>query len=306
MPQQLEAVQEQPLTFEVKHESRSGVQSPVIINKAASTWLPVNPARTPSGALVSLTKLLGEDKAHPLPLGPNPVLSNFSVIASEIDLTVAAKLGIGNIFSGTLNYGDRAFYLDATAFTDVYTESPGTPICGTRWGVGLRVLLHVSDVKDGLTLNFGLVGAAVQLGLAKALYEIDGMGILDGLSVVLGELHGFGDFTAETFYRINDAVIPKLADYMKNNASKLTPVPYQVQLIQPVEIDAILSAQSIVFAMRRLRQGCSLDEALVKAAGRHDQTEIRATYQKMAPGLPPDQRPPQSIRDAANEWLDDK
>jgi hypothetical protein len=306
MPQQLETVQEPPLSFEVKQESRSGVQSPVVINKAASAWLPINPARTPSGALVSLTKLLGEDKAHPLPLGENPDLSSFSVIASEVDLSVAAKLGIGNIFSGTLNYGDRAFYMDATAFTDVYTESPGTPICGTRWGVGLRVLLHVSEIKSGLTLNFGLVGAAVQLGFAKALYEIDGMGIKDGLSVVLGELHGFGDFTAETFYRINDSVIPKLADYMKNNASKLTPVPYQVQLIQPVEIDPILSAQSIIFGMRRLREGCSLNDALVKAAGKHDQNEIRATYEKMAPGLASDLRPPQSIRDAANEWLDDK
>lgn len=306
MPQQLENVHDSPLNFEVKQESRSGVQSPVVINKAASAWIPINPARTPSGALVSLTRLLGEEKAHPLPLGANPDLSSFSVIASEVDLSVAAKLGVGNVFSSTISYGDRAFYMDATAFTDVYTDSPGTPICGTRWGVGLRVLLHVSEIKAGLTLNFGMVGAAVQLGLAKALYEIDGMGIKDGLSVVLGELHGFGDFTAETFFRINDSVIPKLADYMKNSASKLTPVPYQVQLIQPVEIDPVLSAQSIIFGMRRLREGCSLDEALVKAAGKHDQNEIRAVYGKMAPGLPADQRPQASIRSAAYEWLDDK
>jgi hypothetical protein len=301
MPQQLETMPEVKPGVELKLEETK----PVVQHVAVSPWLPINPARTPSGAMASLVKLLGEKNAHPLSLGPNPVLTNFSVIASEIDLSVAAKLGIGSIFSGTLNYGDRAFYLDATAYTDVYSETPGNPICGTRWGVGLRVLLHVSDIKGGLSLNFGLVGAAVQLGLAKALYQIDGMGIPDGLSVVLDELHGFGDFTAETYFKINDSVIPKLAEYMKNNAAKLTAEPYQVQLIQPVDIDPILSAKPIVFAMRRLREGCSLQEAIAKASGKYDESEIHAVYAKVAPELAPGDRPPQGVRTAADEWLKD-
>jgi len=301
MPQELETMPGITPGVELRLEEAK----PTVQHLAVSPWIPINTARTPSGALVGLVKLLGEDKAQPLPLGPNPVLTNFSVIASEIDLSLAAKLGIGAIFSGTLNYGDRAFYLDATAYTDVYSETPGNPICGTRWGVGLRVLLHVSDIKGGLSLNFGLVGAAVQLGLARALYEIDGMGIPDGLSVVLGELHGFGDFTAETYFKINDSVIPKLADYMKNNAAKLTPEPYQVQLIQPIDIDPILEARSVVFAMRRLREGCSLQEAIAKASGKHEESEIRAVYAKVAPGLAPGDPPPQSARTAADEWLKD-
>jgi len=274
MPQPIEGVRRPPLTFEVKQEPRNSTLSPSAINKTASTWLPVSPVRTPSGALASLSELLGEDKAHPLPPGDISVLSSFSEISGEVDLPVAAKLGIGSIFSGTLKQGDRAFYLDATEFIDVYTESPSTPICGTRWGVGLRVLLHVSDVKDGLALNFGLVGAAVELGLVKARYEIDGMGIEEGLSVVLGDLRGSGDLTSEIFYGINDCVMPKLAAYIKNNGWKLTPVPYQVQLNRPMEIDPIHSAQSIDFRLRRQREGCLLDEALAKAAGKHDQHGI--------------------------------
>jgi len=304
MPQKVETRHEVPAKFEMKLEDRNGLLTPVVENITVSTWLPINPARTKNGAWVSLAKVFGEDKAMPLPMDPAAPLSSFSIIATEVDVSVASKLSLGAIFSGTLNYGDRAFYMDATAFTEKYVDGPG-PVVGTRWGVGLRVLLHVSDIKAGLNLNFGIVGAAVQLGYAKALYEIDGMGILDGLSVVLGDLHGFGDFSAETFFRINDSVIPKLADYMQKNAGKLVPVPFQVQLIEPIDIDPILGAKSIIFAMRRLRDGCSLNEALSKAAGRYDEQEIRVVYAKLAPQQGPNEHPSDIIRDAASEWLKD-
>jgi len=305
MQQKVETRHEVPPKYEVKLESKNGWLTPAIESKSVSVWMPVNPARTSSGAWASLAKVLGEDKARPIPLDPSTPLSSFSIVATEVDLSLAAKLGLGNIFSGTLNYGDRAFYMDATAFAEEYKETPGNPVVGTRWGVGLRVLLHVSDIKAGLSLNFGIVGAAVQLGYAKALYEIDGMGLQDGLSVVLGELHGFGDFSAETFFRINDSVIPKLADYMQKNPSKLIPVPYQVQLIEPVDIDSILGAKSIIFAMRRLRDGCALNEALAKSAGRYNEQEIGLVYAKLTPGSGPNDHPPENARDNASDWLKD-
>lgn len=275
-------------------------------SKEVSTWIPINPARTVNGAWVSLAKIFGEDKAKPIPLEtPNPTLSEFTVVANEVDLTLAAKLGLGNIFSGTLNYGDKAFYMDATAFTERYAEMPNNPVVGTRWGVGLRVLLHASEIKGGLSLNFGLVGAAVQLGYAKALYEIDGIGIEGGMNVILGELKGFGDLTGDTFFRINDIVIPKLADYMEKNPDKLHPVPYQVQLIEPINMDSVLAARSILFAVRRVRDGCSLNEALTKSAGKHDEQDIRMVYAKFAPGLGPDDHASDDMKKKASDWLTD-
>lgn len=303
MAQKVETRHEVPLKYEVK--GKEGRAKEAVEIKEVSTWLPINPARTTNGALVSLAKVFGEDKAKPVPLGPNPELSSFSIVATEIDLALAAKLGIGNIFTGTFNYGDRAFYMDATAFTEVYADIPDNPVVGTRWGVGLRVLLHVSNIKSDLSLNFGLVGAAVQLGYAKALYEIDGMGIEGGLPIVLGDLHGFGDFTAETFFKINDSVLPKLADYMKQNQANLKPVPYQVQVIQPIDLDPLLEGRSILFGMRRMRDACTLNDALAKSAGKHDDKEIEMVYAKLAPGLAPNEHPPDSARDKAREWLTD-
>jgi len=305
MAQKVDTRHEMPLKYDVKLDSKD-VRS-VVMQEAReiSTWLPINPAQTSSGALVSLAKLFGEDKAKPVPLPPNTPMTLFTLMATEIDLTLAAKLGIGNIFTGSLNYGDRAFYLDAMQFAEAYADIPGNPVVGTRWGVGVRVLLHVSDIKTDLSLNIGMVGAAVQLGYARALYEIDGIGIPDGLPIVLGELHGFGDFTAETWFKINDIVLPKLAEYMKQNVANLKPVSYEVQVIQPIDIDPLLAGRSIVFAMRRMRDGCTLTEALAHAAGKYDDKEIEIVYAKLAPDTPPNSHPPESSKDKAREWLAD-
>lgn len=302
-------------TLEVQHDARvqnkrileiedwTAVRLPSTLN---STWLPINPSRTPSGAWVSLAKVVGEAQAKPVALPPNEPMTAFSVVATQIDLSLAAKLGIGSIFAGTLNYNDRAFYLDASAYTDRYAETPGAFVFGTRWGVGLRVLLHVSEIKAGLSLNFGLVGAAVQLGLAKALYEIDGIGIgIDGMQVVLGEIHTVGNFSDETYYKINDSVIPKLAEYLKKHEDKLTPQPYQVQVIQPFDIDPISAAKPILFSMHRLHDGCTLNEAFAKAAGKYDKGEIKSVYDKLAPGLAPNDEPPDNAREVAGQWLKD-
>ncbi len=307
MQHKLETRPDFPLKNTAKPHERELMLPHDLAMESASPWLPINPARTAKGAWVSLAKLVGEDKAHPIPLeSSTDPMTSFTFVARQVDLSLAAKLGIGTIFGGTLNWNDQAFYLDATAYTDRYSDNPGNYVYATRWGVGLRVLLHVSDVKAGLSLNFGIVGAAAQLGFARASYEIDGIGIgLEGMEIVLHEMQTVGDFTGETYYKIQDAILPKLSDYLKTNAGALKPEAYQVQVIQPIDIDSILGARSIVFTMRRLRDGCSLNEALTKSAGKYDQEEIKFVYAKIMPALGPDDHPSEKARDDASEWLKD-
>lgn len=272
-------------------------------------WLPINPTRTSKGAWVSLAKVVGDDKAKPIPLdaGDDPLTSSFTLVDSEIALSVAGKLAVGSIFGGTAGYDEHAFYLDGAAYTEKYAEpAGGQGVLGTRWGVGLRVLLRVKKIKADVNLNFGMVGAAVQLGYASAQYEIQGIGIgIDGLQIVLGALGGRGDFTSETYYKINDAVLSKLADYIKANAAKLKPQPFAVQLIQPIDIDPMVVARPIVFAMRRIREGSSLNDALGRASGKYEETEIKAVYGKISPGSGPDDKPSKDSRNQADNWLSD-
>ena len=222
----------------------------------------------------------------------------------QLDIAVAAKLNIGTIFSGSLNWNDLAFYLDAMAFTDRYAETPANYVYGTRWGVGLRVLLHVWDVKAGLSLNMGLVGAAAQLGFAKALCEIKGTGIgSDGMAEVLEDHHTVGEFTAETYYKINDAVMLKLSQYLKAHKTEPFPEAYQVQLIEPIDIDIVLGARSVYFAMKCLNDGRTLHEAIEKSQGKFDDHEILLVYAKIAPGTGPNDHPSDSAKEKAHKWL---
>jgi hypothetical protein len=78
-----------------------------------------------------------------------------------------------------------------------------------------------------------------------------------------------------------------------------------VQLIQPMVIDNLLSARSIVYGMRRLRDGRTFNEAVAQAGEKYDKDEIRAVYLKLAPNTGANEKPPQSARDAADEWLAD-
>ena len=77
------------------------------------------------------------------------------------------------------------------------------------------------------------------------------------------------------------------------------------RLADRVDIDSILGAKSFIFAMRRLRDGCALNEALAKSAGRYNEQEIGLVYAKLTPGSGPNDHPPESARDNASDWLKD-
>ena len=158
-------------------------------------FIPVNPLRTPGGDLVSLVRVLGVGKASPIALDAGKKLNNTKVSAQDISVSLAAKLGIGSIFSGSVSYNDHGYYLDAMAFSDQYQErsGPDATVYATRWGVGLRILLRVQALQANLSLNYAVIGAAVQLGYARASYEVQtyGMGAA-ALSIVLGGLADVG------------------------------------------------------------------------------------------------------------------
>jgi len=62
-------------------------------------------------------------------------LNNTKVSAQDISVSLAAKLGIGSIFSGSVSYNDHGYYLDAMAFSDQYQErsGPDATVYATWW-----------------------------------------------------------------------------------------------------------------------------------------------------------------------------
>ena len=240
--------------------------------------IPINPTRTRTGALAVLAAELGEDQAQPVSLAGADPFSNFQVVSDALSVSMAASLNIGSIFSGSASANEKGFFFDAMTFTDRYMDQPvAGGIVGTRWGIGLRVLLRVRNLAANASLNFGMVGAAVELNMAQARYEILGLGIgIDGLILVLEELPALGDFKYETYLMLNGSVVKKLAAYIKDNKSALQPQPVAVAVARP--LDPSLRARAIYYAVRSIASGQPLGRALDKAPIVLDHETIRRIY----------------------------
>lgn len=267
--------------------------------------IPVDPTLTPSGSIAVLARFLPDDQARPVPLGDdeNPYTS-FRVTSDQLSLSLAAKLGVGGLFNSNTSYNSRAFYYDATAFTDKYATGSldGKVIYATRWGVGLRVNLLAWDFKTDLAVNVGAIGAAVQLGAAKARYEIVGLGLgLDGLEIVLSDLPSMADFDYNAFIKLENVVIKNLAKYIKANRDKLKPVPIGVALAR--QIDTVDDARSIHYAMRRIYNRRSLADALTSLGGTLDPALVRLVYAQIVGNIPDTDRPTPDDAREAERWL---
>ena len=267
-------------------------------------FVPISPLRTKSGALVSLIEHLGEKDSMPVALGDKATaLSNFQVVSDAMSISAAATLGVGSIFRGALSGNERAFFFDAMAYADRYEEQrlPDQKVIGTRWGVGIRVLLRVALLEANATVNFGLVGAAVELGRARARYEIIGIGIgIDGLVAVLEELPSIGDFKYETYLKLNGNVVKKLAKLISTKKDELVPEPVAVALTRP--IDPISHARSIYYAVAAIGDRRPLNDALHGRPVTLDADAIRNVYAYF--GVPDGSaKPSEDAERQADKWL---
>lgn len=271
----------------------------------ALDFFPVGPFRTTSGALAQLLPQLGEEGAKPVPLPDvTEALNNFSVVSGSISLSLAVNLGLGTIFRGAVSANEKAFFLDAMTYTDAYAEKalPGGGIYATRWGVGIRIYLRVQDFSGNASLNFSLVGAAVELKQASAQYEISGIGIgTEGLVAVLDELPAIGDFKYETYLKINGAILKKLAAHINTNKATLKPLPVAVAVAR--SIDPLESSRSYYFAVRKIAARKSLSEALAGAPPTIDRDVLRSTYTLVAGVKSDNERPSKDAQERAEEWL---
>jgi hypothetical protein len=145
-----------------------------------------------------------------------PILDT-RVSNQQIDVTFAANINLGIIFTGSVAYNETGYWLDAMAYTDKFEEDPAEDgvIVAERFGVGLRVLMRVQTINGQASLNYGLIGAALDIRNATASYEIDSFGLGAGaLNTILGGIAQGGDLTSDTFYKINSVVLKSLVDYI--------------------------------------------------------------------------------------------
>ena len=174
----------------------------------------------------------------------------------------------------------------------------------TRWGVGLRIVIRVYDIKAGTSLNYMVVGAAVQMGLAQAQYEITGMGIgMAGLKIVLDNMSLTGQLTAESYFKLTTVVGKQLKEYIDTHVTELTPQPIAAGIVYNLEEDKVAMAQSIFYAMRSIAGGRSLRDSLERALPTYDRDAIRYAYGVVAGNIPDMDEPSRDAERKAEKWL---
>jgi hypothetical protein len=267
--------------------------------------IPIHPLLTDGGDLVSLTALRGTLHARPIPLDAGTTPLSVAVSTQQISIALAGNVGVGSIFAASAQANETGFWLDAMSFAESpVTVTPDNIVSQTRWGYGLRIMFRARQLDTTFNLSFAMLGAAVQLLLASVSYEVQTIGLgPSALGAILAGVSQFGTLDVDTFRQLNSTVIENLKKLIEDTQIALHSRPIAVQLSIPVALDPIPRARSEVFAMRRIREGTSIQNALARAAGKYDVDAIRAVYAKIAPGLQDTDAPPASAQAAAKQWL---
>lgn len=243
--------------------------------------------------------------AEPLPIQDTRISNQ------EIDVTLAGNLNLGNIFSGSVSANDVGYWLDAMAYSDQYEQSatPGGVMLGSRFGYGLRIMFRVRQLSPKASLNYGLIGASLDAGFAQASYEIDAFGFgaqaSQAMSTILNGVASSGpSLTGDTFYKLNSSILKNLVTYLRNNQGTLQPVRVATLVTTALPGASLDTSHAVLFAMRQIRSGKSLQAAL-NSARDLDSTSIRLAYANILGYAALNTEPSAANRNSADRWLAD-
>lgn len=244
------------------------------------------------------------------PAAPLPI-QDTRVSNQQIDVTLAGNLNIGSIFTGSVSASDVGYWLDAMAYSDQYEQAAGPNglVLGNRFGYGLRVMFRVRQLSPKASLNYGLIGASVDAGFAQASYEIDALGFganaNQALATILDGVASAGtSLTGDTFYKLNSSILKNLVAYIKANQATMQPVRVATLVTAALRGDSLDSSHAVLFAVRQIRAGKSLQDAL-DSAGDLDSTAIRLAYANIMGDASPTTAPSSANSNAADQWLAD-
>lgn len=272
------------------------------------SFIPINPLLTENGAVAALAPIYGEDKTKLVGLETTEhknVFKDFQVVQDDFSVSLASNLKISSIFNTSVNYHSRAYYFDAIAFNDVYREQKvgNSVISATRYGIGLRLLLNITQIETKFAFNLSQITAAVQLNKARAHYEIRGYGLgIDGLNIVLDKISPVADFNYETYYAITEKIIPSLKRYIEKNKNNLEPRPIAVELAEPIDVDPLISGQAVAFAVNQIARKRSLRTALQNSGNRYKAETIKQVYESIVGSVRVEDEPSDTAIERARDW----
>lgn len=266
-------------------------------------WYPINPLLTRDNEFVALAYIPDKEQRKPVALPPGTHLGKSYVIIDRFEVSDVATLGVMSIVTAAQSLNAVALVHDAVKYTEVWASPPGKQlVTATRWGAGFRATLLISDFSAKVDVNTSWAAVAAEIGLANVSLSIEAFGI--GEPSLLAKLPKSGRFDHGTAKQL-DAAEKALAAYLDTPGARLTPVPFAVQMSEPPSVPPQDDARAYLFAMRQLKRGTLLKDALHKAKERgFFLRTVRSAYQALVPGVGDATQIPSTVKDVADAWLD--
>ena len=221
----------------------------------------------------------------------------YSITSADFssDLKIAAVAEIDTNFNSVVLTRDIAWFLDTNENCPENSQ-----VIETRYGVGIRLLIKLSNVEFGTDVNFGAVGAISELNLANVEYSISGIGFAD--KALLELLPGPQDINQDTIDQLNKSLNKIKTHLSEMDVNSLNPQPYKIRVMESEKVDPTIEAQAFVLSARQIRDRMKLNETINKAnkSGINEKL-IKDSYKEL--GVNDNSRITNQQRNEAIDWL---
>ena len=173
----------------------------------------------------------------------------------SLDANLAAELNIPFGFSGSANGRQRVFVLESSRSKECTAADGATMV---RYGVAVRLAVKASNLSAEMNLSLPLLAAETQIGRAQTESTLLVNGYVGtDLAPLLPKP---GLFDVEKYAELMDA-IGKIQELINREVTNIRPVPLQVAPRQGQEPDLVDQALGTVWALSRMADGDSLQQA---------------------------------------------
>ena len=220
---------------------------------------------------------------------------------SETSADFSSDLRIAAVAEVETNFNSIVLTRDIALYMDTCEDLPeNSQVIETRYGVGVRLMIKLSNIEFGTDINFGAIGAISELNLANVEYSISGIGFADRDLFEL--LPGPQNITQETVNDLNNSLSNILTRLKEMNVDLLNPQAYKIRVMEAEKVDPTVDAQAYVFSARQIRNKVRLYETLKRAeeAG-IDEELIKKAYNDF--DISGNDRISYQQRNEASDWL---
>lgn len=223
---------------------------------------------------------------------------------TAVSVGSSTKLAVAAIADVSSDFDSTTFIRDIAIYWDIYDSTPHGKVIQTRYGIGTRLKVRVSNVEFGVDVSYAAVGAASDLGYANVEVELSGIGIDD--KGILGDLPGPMDVSQTSLEAIEAAMmkVVKRISTAGTDLSQFKPQPFMIQVREPAKVDPTLPHQATTYAYVQITKRVCLRDALKEAVPLGlGHGEIRAAY-KSVNLTDPAEKPSLEQRNQARSWLE--